>query len=317
MEIKTITSEAELNDRFFEIFRQFHVVPMMMEYLGEGAKMFYGFYGHMKPHNFETRGRRHWDFFQKHFTNSGEKIAFVSLGCGNAASEKYLLQEAKRQGYHLDYFGVDSSMAMLEMAKNILEDVDMEKQLLCADFGTRRFVEEIQDLTKDYDARIFVFFEGTIGTVEQDYLADAMADMMQAGDYLWADVVVRAGMEAKDDRFLFDRYKSYVEDETNNDLDFLPLRNMGLDKRAGRFYLQMMKEDGLGALRFNFMFEVKELAKINYKGQRATLMPGTNVLLYTIRSYAPQGLTEFLAARDFAAVGQYIGEGRGQFLFRK
>lgn len=317
MDIRIVTSEAELDDNAFQALRQYRQIPMMMEYLGEGARMYYGVYGDVRPAAKNSADDPYWLFFHRHFPSTRQKIALISLGCGNGLSEKQLLLEGKSRGYDISYFGVDSSMAMLEMAKENLADVDMPKQLMCADFGTPRFIEEIQEVTRGCDIRIFAFFEGTIGNVEQDYLADVMADMMRTDDYLWLDVAVRPATDAKTDMELFNRYTTYTQTKKMNDLMFLPMEQMGMRRDAGKFVLEMVREDNLGALRFKFLFQLTELATLRHKGRRITFLPNSEILLFNIRAYDPQGLIRFFDAREFEPVGNNVDEGGEQFMFRK
>lgn len=320
MDIRTVTSEAEMEETAFQTLRQYRQVPMMMEYLREGARMFYGFYDNVLPSEPSEASAKYWEFFRKFFAPAeNKKIAFISMGCGNAANEVYLLQQAVQHGYRMDYFGVDSSMAMLEMAAGTLSQVDIQQTLICADFGTARFLEEIQETTKDYDIRIFAFFEATIGNIEQDYLADIMADIMQDDDYLWADVVVRPDLQPKTDMQLFNEFqRDYNDNAENNSLDFLPLARLGMRKDQGKFVLEMVREDNLGALRFKFLFQLTELVEIRHKGRRVTFLPNSEVLLFNIRAYDADGFINFFSARKFVPVGdERAGEGGGLFLFRK
>jgi len=48
---------------------------------------------------------------------STQKITLVSLGCGNGSKDRILCKSLLESGYDCAYIGVDSSMKMIEYAK--------------------------------------------------------------------------------------------------------------------------------------------------------------------------------------------------------
>jgi uncharacterized SAM-dependent methyltransferase len=198
MQIVPITSEEELQEGFFRLFREKKAVSIAMEYLGEGADYYYSFYDNLELPNYdESTSSNYVEFFKRHLDESAGKTAFVSLGCGNAFYEKPVLAYMQREGRDFSYFGVDSSHAMLVKAQKNLESLDLSGELLCADFGSDEFFRQMLAKTEGFERRIFGSFGGTLGCIDMEYLSNVFSHIMRPGDMLWFDVSVRPSLDAE------------------------------------------------------------------------------------------------------------------------
>jgi hypothetical protein len=50
---------------------------------------------------------------------------------------------------------------MLKLSNKELKNIIINKKLICADFSSEKFIDEIYRLTKSYEKRIFTFFSNT------------------------------------------------------------------------------------------------------------------------------------------------------------
>lgn len=308
--VKTITSEAEVKEQFVNELKRRKETNQNAFYLNKGAELFYGarsFANNLADH--------YWPFFYKNIPDKNKKIAYISMGCGNGVREKEALKAMYEAGYQFTFFGVDSSVAALELVRQEYVDFEFPKQYLCADFGSPRFREEILDLTKDYDVRVYAFFGGTIGNIEPDYVADIMADMMKPGDYLWIDVYTRRGKTSLDDRKLYELYRDYLDQEAQQDFIFYPSSELGIPRKSGNLFVEMTTKEDLDALLFTIKFAITEKVKVKYRNQRITLLPGNELSLIKILNFDPNGLVKFFEERDFAYVDMEVIDGGGQFMF--
>lgn len=260
--------------------------------------------------------KRHYDFLNKNVLAKKKRVALVSMGCGDASSEKETLQRVSATEHDVTYFGVDSSLAALELARDELNDIKIDKEFLCADFGNRRFQEEILELTEDYDVRIYAFYGRTIGNLELDFLADIVADIMRPGDYLWVDVDIRRGGLALDDRELYERYRDYHEIVAQRDFRFYPLCELGVPLDSGDFIVEMSTKEDINALHLKSKFHFNRDVKIRYRNQRVTCLAGSEVLLLTVTVFDPDGLVHFFEARDFKLKAKDVEGSSGHFLFK-
>ena len=313
--VKTVTSEVEVKEQFIRMLREKKQANQNALYLDEGAELYY---------SVPTTGSRahavalfdnHYPFLKKNLLKKGKRIALISVGCGNADPEKEPLERMKADGYDVTYFAVDCSLAALELAREKIKHIDIPKHFLCADFGSRRFRDEIAELTKDHDIRVYAFFSATIGNLEPDYVADVVTDLMQKGDYLWVDVSVRMGTTPLDDRKLYERYRDYNEMKEWRDFMFRPLEDLGIPADSGEFITEMSTKEELNALQFTFKFHATKKVKVTYRNQRITLLPGHEIALFNIITFDPEGLINFFVERDFTFVDSDV-KPLGQFLFK-
>ena len=50
---------------------------------------------------------------------------------------------------------------MLKLSDKNLSELNINTKLICADFSSEKFINEIYRLTKNYDKRVFTFFSNT------------------------------------------------------------------------------------------------------------------------------------------------------------
>lgn len=298
-----------MRERIVDTLRKHKEIPQNALYLDSGSELFYVRPG--RDYFFKT----HYPFLKDAAFKKSEKTAFISMGCGNASPEKETLQNLLGQdGYEVTYFGVDSSLSILEMAREELQDIDIQKHFICADFGTTRFKQEMARLTRDYDVRVYAFFGSTIGNLDPDYLADLITDLMHPGDYLHVDGIIRPGVSAKDDRNVYEQFMHHLN--TSQDFIAHPLLTFGIHPENGEFFLEMRPEKSLNSLLVAFKFRFKDKVHVEYRDNWMTFLPGSEIEIITARALNPEGLVLFFKERGFAPQKQDVKDDRGQFLFK-
>ena len=136
-EIIQLSRDVDLEIDYLEEFKRTKKVPQNLFYTSEGAVSFYTYRGEDIQ---EIRWQDEFDFFKRqNFWNTSQRIAFVSLGCGNAAAEKMFLHTAYDYGIPIHYFGVDSSSSMLDLAIENLQAESFPATFILADFMTTSF----------------------------------------------------------------------------------------------------------------------------------------------------------------------------------
>lgn len=309
-----LNTEEEMRDDFLKHFKQYKVFQQKSFYFDGGADVYYQGLNKKRVHTLELQ-KKYCDFLEQTLIDREKSIAIISLGAGNSEKEKVFLDQMHKDGYKFKYVGIDSSRDMIDMSQHILADVPYDVTLLHADFSNESVIEKVRELTSSYDQRLYAFIGGTLGNVEQDYIADILFDMLVPGDKLWVEVGIRPEKTDKQDRLLFERYLGYLD--FRKDFYFLPLATLGVPPENGEMFLQMINEESLGSLKFTFRFRFTEKTVIKYKKRTITLLPGSTVDLISIRSYDPEGLAHFFEERHFRFLGKDSGEHMGQFLFEK
>lgn len=246
-----------------------------------------------------------------------QKIALISLGCGNASIEKLSVQKLVEEGYCITYIGIDISKPMLHMAQKNLSDIDIEKHFIETDFFDESFKQEIVALTTECDVRVFAFVGGTLGNVNQTNIADTLYNLVSEKDILWIDVLIRPDTSLESNMKLFNRYASFLNNSDRQNFYFHPMALIGVPLSSGKINLVTIHEKTVGTLLFRFYFKFEQKVVIDLHGERVHFLPNEEIKLQNIRAYHPETLINFFKEHEFQFVDMQITNNIGKFIFRK
>ncbi len=263
-----------------------------------------------------NKGEDYYKFLKSNL-NKEEKIAIVSLGCGDAELEKETLKKIKKEGYKFKYIGVDISEAMLHKAAENLDDLDIEIQLVRIDITNDNFKDRIVELTKDYDKRVFAFLGSTLGNANQTDIADTLYNFLEEGDLLWLDVWIRNDLKKETEMKMFKRYMNRLSDQKALEFHFNPLKVLGVPIDAGKMGLKTDKEESVGSLLFTYYFKINKKTVIEVNGEKVHLLPSEEIDLISVRVYHPETFIDFFKNHDFGLIDYSKNKHLGQFLFKK
>lgn len=288
-------------------------VPQILFYQLDGA---HAFYTYRNQDLAEIAWREEFDFFAAQpFWARDRRYAFISLGCGNAGPEKMLLRLMHDHGYCVDYVGVDSSPAMLELATANLDGERFATTFAQADFARADFAERLGDLVDDYDHRIFAMMGGTFGNFDQTFVADLLRELIPVDDYFYLDVVPFYASEEQN-RKLRERL-SRLPQNLSAFFDRL-LGSLGLGPEQGEIVCVESADAALNTMRFTFYFESTTEVRVSCLSTEVDLMPGERVELMSIRAYDVASLVSFLGDRGFRLVDTYVPDvGRLSHLWQR
>ncbi|PIT90247.1 MAG: hypothetical protein COU22_03320 [Candidatus Komeilibacteria bacterium CG10_big_fil_rev_8_21_14_0_10_41_13] len=256
--------------------------------------------------------------FLKQYIKTKEKVAIISLGCGDSSPEKYLLDNLHQNSYDITYFGIDISRSMLRKAEEDLLKCPVDKHMIHADISQESFKTELQVLTQNYDKRIFVFLGGTFANNNQTEITDILYNILSPNDLLWLDVVVRPSLSKLDDMKIFSRYAAWLADKNRvQQFFYRSLKALGIPFNSGEFHLSTSEEPSIGTLLSTFSFLLKEKVSINLLGEDIYLLPNENIPILNIRAYHPETLVNFLRGHNFKLIEQRSKARWGQFMFCK
>ena len=281
--------------------QQHKKVRQNLFYTTDGAASFYT-YRDTDLH--EIRWEDEVAFFKKQpFWTKDKRVAFVSLGCGNAGAEKMLLRTLHAEGYHVAYFGVDSSRAMLELAQANLAGEAFERAFLLADFSRADFVTALRATLADFDTRIYAVIGGTFGNFEQGEIAEILASIIPAGDYLYLDVVPQFPSDEENCRL-----RERLINLPHNLSGFFTrlLEKLCIDPASGELFAEEICEDDVGAFRYTACFRAHEAIDFPAFGGTIHLDPDECLELLNVRAYDPESLQTFLAGWGFAFLEAYV-----------
>jgi hypothetical protein len=300
-ELLVFCDRESLETDYLAEFVETKRVPQNLFYLLNGATSFYSYRNHDLA---QIAWQDEYRFFARQpFWSRDQRAAFISLGCGNAGPEKMLLRHMANHDYRVDYVGVDSSEAMLELAAENLASEPFRQSYVLGDFTHSDFHDGLHELVADYDRRIYAMIGGTFGNFEQVWIADLLADLVLAGDFFYLDVVPMYADEVQNMQ-LRDRF-SRLPDNLYTFFDKL-LDRLGLERADGDIVAEQTSDDDLNTLRSTFYFKPHEDLVFACLGQDVSLRRGERVELMSIRAYDVDSLTTFLGDRGFARMDTYV-----------
>ncbi len=297
-EIVVFAEPQDQREHYLDVLREDHVLRQNLLYTTEGADAFYLYRG-------ADLARIDWQgeyafFARQSFWSAPAPLAFVSLGCGNAQPEKHLLRALVDAGHALRYVGVDSSRSMLELAQAKLEGAPYPRTFVLGDFTDSDFGPALRPLFQLSVEHLYALIGGTFGNFDQESLAEALAILLQPGDYLYLDVVPRARAELQQLRGRFARLPQ------NYRRFFISLlERLGLPRDAVKVVSEECPEEALEALRYAFYFEMQRDVTLDYFGARIPLEAEDRLEVLNIRAYDADALRNFLSGYGFVFVDEH------------
>jgi len=296
-----LTEPRALESDYLAEFQKTRRVPQNLFYTNEGAEAFYLY---RQPDFAELGCAAECAFMaSRGLWEAGDRLAFISLGCGNGQAEKSLLTALHDDGVPVSYFGVDSSRAMLELARANLADAEFTSRFVLADFAADHFVSRLRALTAGHDVRIYAMMGATFGNFDQEFIARVLQQLLEPGDYLYLDVVPRY-CEDGADAALCDRL-SRLPQNMEGFFDSL-LRRLCIDRASGEVFGKQVAEERLDTIRYTFCFRAEEQIRFPYFEGAATLDAGECIELLTIRAYNPEALRAFLDSYGFETLDSFV-----------
>lgn len=299
-EIIVLAEAPELEFDYLADFQQHKKVRQNLFYTTEGAETFYTYRGAELA---EMCSDDECAFFaQQPFWTAERRVAFVSLGCGNAGPEKPLLHTAHASGYPVAYFGVDSSRTMLNLAQQNLAGEPFAKKFVLADILRPDFVDKWRPLLAEYDTQVYAMLGGTFGNFEQAVIAEALARIVPEGHYLYLDVVPQFETPDKNAELR----NRLVHLPQNLSLFFANLlEKLCIAQTAGELVGEEIYEEDVDALRYVASFRVREPLEFPCFGGIVRCLPGEAIELMNVRAYKPAALQRFMADWGFRYLDTY------------
>lgn len=299
-DIVVLAEAPELEFDYLADFQRHKKVRQNLFYTTEGAETFYTYRGAELA---EMCSDDECAFFARQlFWTTGRRIAFVSLGCGNAGPEQPLLRIAHACEYPVVYFGVDSSRTMLGLAQQNLAEEHFPKKFVLADILRSDFVEKWRPLLAEFDAQVYAMLGGTFGNFEQAVIAEALARIIPEGHYLYLDVVPQ--FETPDKNAQLRNRLVHLPQNLSLFFDNL-LEKLCIDQDAGELVGEEIYEEDVDALRYVASFRVREPLEFPCFGGIVRCLPGESIELMNVRAYKPAALRKFMAEWGFRYLDTY------------
>lgn len=285
-------------------------------YLWEGWSAYYNSKNQTYTNKEILSNEDYLEFSKKCFT-PWESTVFISLGCGNSETEKFIMSNLS-DDYNVDYIWVDTSSEMIQMSSDNLKELKNGKKFLRADFGSDEFKNEINNLCKNYDRKVFVFFWGTFGNIKYTKIINILYNILDENDKIWIDVGIRTGKKVEDDLKLFEIYKTYLSNK-NDKKKFLlnKIINDGINPDDGEIILESTEHTESEALQFSFYFKFNKKVSIDIKNYNIVFLPAYKIKLLQIYRFGVEGFINLLEWHNFKLLDKQTRGYHGQFIFEK
>jgi len=319
--ITTLLSKVETIEELSIWIKQRNVNQKFI-YMGLWAKTYYDSVSSLttKTPTLYT-ARNFYRSFIKNKISKDEKIALISLWCGDARQEKDVLKKLYEDKYNIEYFAVDSSKSMLELANDNLKDIWYKKHFLLADIMSVEFKEKVIKIKKDFDKIIVAFLWCTFVNHNQTQIADTLYNMLKKDDLLRFDVFARPDTSQNSDYKIFKIYENILKNEKMLNFFFFALKNLGVSLSDGEIKMITKKEESIWALLINFYFKLKKDLNIKVKDEIIHLRAKQEISLLDVRAYDTETVVKFFEWNEFETI-KYETEKqewplyKSQFLFK-
>jgi len=315
--IRIIDSETELDKEVQRSFQYNLDIEQKSFYFDEGAEKYYDKIPKKNVNRYNRTITNLGNTIIKKCFKKEKTINFISLGCGNGKVEKQLLKEIEKKEYKIKYYGIDSSMTMIQTIIKNYEKEKFETQFIYADFSSEKFKNELNHIINRNKKNIFAFLGGTIGNVPQQYIANTLRNTLNKGDILWIGAQAQSELTDKIANNYFKKYLNRINDTKS--LDFLkyPLKKKNINLKKGKIILEMVREKSIKTLMFRYGFLVDE--NINFKNgnEKFTLLNGDIIKLQTHRVYELKSLINFFEKREFKLIAYEAEDETLQIAFEK
>ncbi len=248
----------------------------------------------------------YYSFIEKHITK-WEKIAIISLWCGDWRQEKETLRKLHQDWHSIDYFWVDYSQGMLDLAIKNLKDIPGKKEFIYADLTTKKFRQEVDMRTKWYDRRIFAFMGYTFASKNQTELWDSLFNLLWPEDYVWIDFCVRTEVSKKKDFEIFKRFEQfylYEEDKLKSNL--APLELLNIPKDSWTLRMKVVNEDFTGSMLMIYYFAFDKSVTVSLRWDTIHIWEWQELYLMEMRIYSIEWFKKFLENHWFVNIDSYV-----------
>lgn len=315
--IRILNSESELR-RIANRNLKYNLAFDQKEfYLDDGADIYYNRDSFTNVRERRNFMKKNYDFFRDNFLDKNKKVVIVSLGCGNSDREYYLLNRAYKEGYDVEYFGVDSSIKMIDISSERFKNAGFRHEFIYADFSDEKFRYEINRLIDSDSKKVFALIGATLGNVPQNYIANTLKNILNKGDMLWLDVIGKVGLDNISANHFFKKFLNMINKP--EEIKFLkyPIKEKNIPLDNGKFGLTMIREKPMDNLFFTFSFIINKKTEFKINNDEVLLLENDKIDLITARVYEYKSLKKFFEERNFKSTSFCETDNILQIAFRK
>ena len=259
------------------------------------------------------------DFGNEKIIGKENEVAMISFWCWNSWVEYEFIKSAKEKKIH--YYWVDSSSDMLKLSIEKMKNLECNKEFIQADFSTKSFKSEINQITSKHKNKVYVMFGNTFWNIKETNIIDILADILKKWDKLWVSVALRNGITEKDNFELLEDYEKVLKNNKIMGIYFNVLKKYWVTENDGEMWLFSSIEESIWWQKFNFYFEFSKKTEIEIRGNLVIFLPWERIFLQKIYEYDRKSFINFFEEHRFTFIDwnskPWSFSKLGQFLFEK
>lgn len=318
IDLYNLVSDIDLEEQLKESFRTRYLDQKFL-YLDEWAKLFY---------KEKKADSLYWMYgidneilsqldIKNIFSNwKNDANVLISLWCWDSHTEKFILDNLVLKS-DIEYFGVDVSNSMLDLSMKNLENIWIKSKLICSDFFSRDFKNEIIRLSSEKTNRIYSMFSNIFGNLNPTKIISTLNNILKSWDKLWIDVRLKKWDTVWDDLKLFNHYCEYLNAPEQIDFFSNIFLKLWIPESNFDLYVTTFHDNVLGSLRFDFRLTFTKKTVINVAGDEFIILPEENMRIVHIYAYDYYKLISFFKEHGFELKKMSKDDGRGHFIFQK
>jgi uncharacterized SAM-dependent methyltransferase len=266
MKIETLLTEAEISEEFSEALEARDVPEKFFYWHPLSVRAWLAL-----SHDIAYESRLHsWGLLVEDVEKISGRfdsiVAVISLGAGDGAQDVQLLKALQSVKLDVDYFPVDASQALLEIACGAAEDEEVDTLGLKADISSPMHLVLVADASEH--PKLFVLCGNTLGGFDPLDLVQHLSQCMREDDRLIVDAEIYESATAISSR----------DTPVGQRFAFAPLASLGLTKddgeiRYGKRYDE--RHDGLYVI--TRQFQTARDLRLTVVDREITLQRGERV----------------------------------------
>jgi len=210
-------------------------------------------------------------------------VPVISLGCGDGATDRLLLEAIQRAPREPKYYPVDASQTLLEMACAGAEDMDIETSGIKADIASPMHMVFASDAAES--PKLLLLSGNTMGGFDPLDHTRHLAQCLHPGDRLVLDAEIHHEATAAPDA-----------DEAMLQFAFAPLAGLGVSADDGEVRFEHKRDESLPGLRMaTAHFRPDRDLRIGVSGREVLVERSEHIILnfrYTFTREALHALLE-------------------------
>src|SRR5580693_5351698 len=229
------------------------------------------------------------------------RLPVISLGAGDGATDRLLLDVVQYAGHELKYYPVDASQALLEMACAGAEDLDIETAGIKADISSPMHLVFASDAAES--PKLLLMSGNTLGGFDPLDQVKHIAQCLHGDDRLILDAAI------------YQTNGSAPHGDALRQFAFAPLATLGVSADDGEVRFEHKRDKSIAGLHVTAAhFRPDRDLRISTPGHEVLVERGEHINLNFSYMFTPEAFRQVLTERAGLRIIEEIPSDDGKYL---